>query len=107
MKVMLLLCSIAMLPAAAMAAWQASGDLLPSDPWLRAMAYLGSLGLGGYLVWWLTRVVWPMALDSINKGFDRIVAKLEEIKTSQSTAHRDMFKELREIRDELRKQQEV
>lgn len=104
-------------------AWaaQAAPDLLPTEPWLRALAYLGSIGCGGYLLWWLTRWLAPRAIQAITEGFDRIVRviedrvvakleegfgrverKLDEVKESQSSAHRDQFREIREIAERLK-----
>ncbi len=91
-------------------AWaaQSAPELLPAEPTLRVLLYLGSLCIGGYLVVWLTRWLAPQMVKAIKEGFDRLLAKLDEgfgrlerkldeIKESNSNSHRDQFREIREI----------
>jgi hypothetical protein len=89
-------------PIIAFAAFDATADLLPAEPWLRALAYIGSIGLGGYLVVWLTRTMWPQFLVSFRETMLTIVAELKEQRAETRLAHDDLFKEIRATHDVVR-----
>jgi hypothetical protein len=64
--------------ATAIAAIQTADPLFNDEGIIRFFIYVGSVALGGYLVFWLTRTVYPQLRQDLKDGFSSIVSAIKD-----------------------------